>query len=106
MYLVFESKFIALVEYIGTFKELKKQGYKRPVMAFYTDETKLYKIIEIWHLDLTNSPIFYKEYEAGYITHFDDKNRINLPKMTTDRKKKIIDELFMWSEYNIISLSS
>lgn len=101
-YLVFEGKFIALVKFVGTFEELEKQGYKRPVMAFYTDETKLYEIIEIWHLDLTNSPIFYEEYKVGYITHFSDKNRINLSKMTTDRKKKIIDELFRWSEYNII----
>lgn len=102
MYLVFESKFIALVEYVGTFKELKKQGYKRPVVAFYTDETKLYEIIEIWHLDLTNSPIFYEEYKVGYITHFDDKNRTNLLKMKTEQKKNTIDQLFTWSQYKFI----
>ncbi len=102
MYLVCELKFIALVKYVGTFEELKKQGYKRPTMAFYTDETKLYEIIEIWHLSLNGAPIFYEEYEVGYITHFDDKNRVDLLKMKTDKKKTIVEQLFRWSSYGFI----
>ena len=107
LYLVFETNFIATIKYVGTFEELKKQGYKRPVMAwpvmaFYTDETKLYEIVDIWHLSLKDAPIFYKEYEVGYITHFDNKHRSNLSKMRTEHKKNIIDQLFGWSSYGFI----
>lgn len=102
LYLVFETDFIATIKYVGTLEELKKQGYKRPTMAFYTDETKLYEIVEMWHIFLKDAPIFYKEYKVGYITHFDDKNRVNLSKIKTSKKEYYIQQLFTWSKHRWI----
>jgi len=100
-YLVFESNFIAIVKYAGTFKELKKQGHKA-VWSFYTDNTILHEIVEIWHFSLKKATNSERKYKVGYISYFDKSSRSNLSKIRYDYQKNFFEALFTWSVDNLI----